>query len=202
MLHPYGDTQTPDAPKLDARALQAQGLNPEAGAPSVDSPLSSTDNPEIFSPNDETIRYFRGLSALSTASYVMQSLKEIPGRKNLVLITNGLSLFQGDNSGNINFSSLFDQLSDNAFRAGVVLNTLDPRGLRATPGVKGFQATPAKSAMVGGNPNFGRGDPGTDSALGSSLMAPLSTRVQPRLPKPPAESQPTTQTILFQRWTR
>jgi VWFA-related protein len=169
VLHPYGDSQTPDAPKVDVRALQAQGLNSEAGSPSVDSPLSSTDSPEIFSPHDDTIRYFRGLSALSTASYVMQSLKEIPGRKNLVLITNGLSLFQSDNSGNVNFSSLLDQLSDNAFRAGVVLNTLDPRGLRATPGVKGFQATPAKSAMVGGNPTFGRGDPGADSALGSSL---------------------------------
>jgi VWFA-related protein len=173
VLHPFADIQSPDAPKMDARALQAQGLNPEAGAPSVDSPLSATDNPEIFSPNDDTIRYFRGLAALSTASYVMQNLKDIPGRKNLVLITNGLSLFQGDNSGNINFSSLFDQLSDNAFRAGVVLNTLDPRGLRATPGVKGFQATPAKSAMVGGNPTFGRGDPGIDSALGSSLDGAL-----------------------------
>jgi len=169
VLHPYADSQTPDDQKLDARALQAQGLNPEAGTPSVDSPLSSTDAPEIFSPNDDTINYFRGLAALSTANYVINSLKEIPGRKNLVLITNGVAIFQSDNSGNVNFTSLLDQLSDNAFRAGVVLNTLDPRGLRATPGVKGFQATPAKSAMVGGNPTFGRGDPGTDSALGSML---------------------------------
>jgi VWFA-related protein len=169
VLHPYGDSQTPDDPKVDVRALQAQGLNSEAGSPSVDSPLSSNDAPEIFSPNDATIRYFRGLSAISTANYVMDSLKEIPGRKNLVLITNGISLFQGDSSGNVNFTSLLDQLSDNAFRSGVVLNTLDPRGLRATPGVKGFQATPGKSAMTGGNPTFGRGDPGTDSALGSML---------------------------------
>jgi VWFA-related protein len=169
VTHPFAASETPDDPKLDARALQARGANPESAAPSVDSPLSLTDTPEIFSPNDDTIRYFRGLSALSTANYVMDSLREIPGRKNLVLITNGLSIFQGDNSGNVNFTQLLDQLTDNAFRAGVVLNALDPRGLRATPGVKSFQATPAKSAMVGGNPAFGRGDPGADSALGSML---------------------------------
>ena len=59
VLHPYGASQVPDDPKVDVRALQAQGLNAEAGAPAVDSPLSSTDAPEIFSPNDDTIRYFR-----------------------------------------------------------------------------------------------------------------------------------------------
>ena len=172
VVHPFGASDTPDAPKVDPRALQAQVPNPEAGAPAVDSPLSITDSPEIFSPNDDTINYFRGLSALSTANYVMDSLKEIPGRKNLVLITSGLSLFNGDNSGNVNFTQLLNQLTDNAFRAGVVINALDPRGLRATPGVKGFQATPAKSAMGGDDPTdatFGRGDAGANSALGRSL---------------------------------
>jgi VWFA-related protein len=169
VVHPYGDSQTPDDPKMNPRALQAQGVNPEAAAPSGDSPLSPTDTPEIFSPNDDTIRYFRGLSALTTANYVMQSLKDLPGRKNLVLITAGLAVFNSDNSGNVNFTSLLDQLTDNAFRSGVVINALDPRGLRATPGVKSFQATPGKSAMVGGNPTFGRGDPGADSALGAPM---------------------------------
>src|SRR5438132_6873688 len=51
VVHPYSASQTPDDPKQDPRALQAQGLNPEAGVPSVDSPLSPTDSPEIFSPN-------------------------------------------------------------------------------------------------------------------------------------------------------
>ncbi len=171
VVHPFGASETPDDPKLNARQLQLQGANAEAPA-SVDSPLSPTDTPEIFSANDDTIRYFRGLSALSTANYVMDSLREIPGRKNLVLITRGLSIFEGDNSGNINFTALLNQLTDNAFRSGVVINALDPRGLRATPGVKGFQATPAKSAMGGDDSAaFGRGDPGSDSALGSMLDA-------------------------------
>ena len=166
--HPFGSSETPDEPKMDARALQTQGLNPEAGVPAVDSPLSSgAEKPEIFSSNDDTIRYFRGLSALSTANYVINSLRGIPGRKNLVLITGGLSLFEGDNSGNVNFTSLLNQLTDNAFRAGVVINTLDPRGLRATPGVKSFQQTPARSSLTPGQSGFGRGDQGENSALGS-----------------------------------
>jgi VWFA-related protein len=169
VVHPFADSLTPDDSKLNPRELQAQGLNPEAGAPAGDSPLSPTDTPEIFSPNDDTIRYFRGLSALTTANYVMQSLKDLPGRKNLVLITAGLALFNGDNSGNVNFTSLLDQLTDNAFRSGVVINALDPRGLRSTPGVKSFQETPAGSAMIGGNRNFGRGDPGASSALGAPM---------------------------------
>jgi hypothetical protein len=62
-----------------------------------------------------------------------------------------------------------NQLTDSAVRAGVVINTLDPRGLRASPGVASFTETPGKSALGGGggtDPNFGRG--GSD-ALGLPL---------------------------------
>jgi len=169
VVHPYGDSQTPDVPRTDPRATLAQAAGGEAAAPLGDSPLSPSDAPEIFSPNDDTIRYFRGLSALTTANYVMQSLKDLPGRKNLVLITAGLALFKSDNSGNLNFTSVLDQLTDNAFRAGVVINAMDPRGLRATPGVKSFQETPTKSSVMPSTGNFGRGDPGRESALGAPM---------------------------------
>jgi hypothetical protein len=51
----------------------------------------------------------------------------------------------------------------------VVVNTFDPRGLGATPGVRSFDATPAKSAMGDVNPNFGKGDPGADAGIAVGL---------------------------------
>jgi hypothetical protein len=111
---------------------------------------------------------------------VIDSLKQIPGRKNLVLITGGIPIFEVAGSGSTfsNTTSLLDQLTANAFRAGVVINTLDPRGLRATAGVKPFQATPGKSAMGGGmtsasqieDQNFGKGDQGVNSAVATGSL--------------------------------
>lgn len=163
VAHPYGTSETPDAPKLTAFAA------PSLDSPSVEEP---SDAPEIFSSNDDTIRYFRGLSAITTANFVINSLREIPGRKNLVIITGGISIFEIGRPDNQDITRLLSQLTDNAIRAGVVINSLDPRGLRASPGVKGFRETPAKSALGGNDPSdltFGKGDPGAQSALGTML---------------------------------
>ena len=166
VVHPFGVSSEPDPVRM---------ANPVAAA-AADSPTaaeSSLEAPEIFSSNDDVVRYNRSLAVISTANYVIESLKQIPGRKNLVLITGGVPIFEVTGSYS-NTTSILTQLTDNAFRAGVVVNTLDPRGLRATPGVKGFQATPAKSALGGNDPGdmlFGRGDPGAQSALGVGLDA-------------------------------
>lgn len=164
--HPFASSDVPE-PLL--------AKNPLA-IPAVDSPSSyidsQTDTPEIYSANDDQIRYFRGLSALTTANFVIDSLRQIPGRKNLVLITGGLAIFEANSTGNYNFTSLLNQLTDNAFRAGVVVNTLDPRGLRATPGVVGFEATPARSALGAADPadaTFGRGGTLDQAAFGALL---------------------------------
>jgi VWFA-related protein len=131
---------------------------------------------------DESVRLTRGLLALSTANRVIDGLREIPGRKSLVLLSAGLPLF-GPSVGSesvgiggganikapniqsglyLNTSMLLRLVSDNAVRSGVVINTMDPRGLNASPGVRGFQDTPAKSALLGGDPNFGHGGSETD----------------------------------------
>jgi len=163
VAHPYGTSETPDDPKLTA--IPEQGLD----SPSVDEP---SETPEIYSSNDDTVRYFRGLSVITTANFVINSLREIPGRKNLVMITGGIPIFEIGKADNVDVTRLLNQLEDNAIRAGVVINSLDPRGLRAAAGVKGFQATPAKSALGGNDPadiTFGKGDPGAQSALGTML---------------------------------
>lgn len=168
VVHPFSASEKPDDVVLTVSPL---------GADSIDSPSAaveslSSDSPEIFSANDDQIRYFRGLSALTTANFVIDSLRTIPGRKSLVLVTGGISLFETNNTGNFNITGLLSQLTDNAFRAGVVVNSLDPRGLRATPGVVGFQATPARSALGGNDPNdltFGRGGALDQAAFGALL---------------------------------
>jgi len=163
-VHPLSDSSVPD-PTL-ASVTPAQSLD----SPAVDEPSEA---PAIYSANDDTIRYFRGLSVISTANYVLNSLREIPGRKDLVMVTGGISVFEiGRSSSDIDVTRLLRQLTDNATRAGVVIDTLDPRGLRASAGVKGFQATPAKSSLGGNDASdgtFGRGDPGANSALGAPL---------------------------------
>lgn len=125
---------------------------------------------------DESARISRALISLSTADRVIDSLGEIPGRKSLVLISGGLPGFGASRSTSANIgggatiklpepatglgsyqSTVFRLLSDHAVRAGVVINTIDPRGLNASPGVVGFDATPAGSALIGGDPNFGKG---------------------------------------------
>ena len=164
VVHPYSVSEEPDPVRM---------ANPIASA-AADSPTaaeSALEAPEIFSSSDDVVRYNRSLAVLTTANIVIDSLKQIPGRKNLVLITGGIPIFEVIGSIS-NTTSILTQLTDNAFRAGVVVNTLDPRGLRATPGVKGFQATPAKSALGGNDPAdllFGRGDPGAEGALARGL---------------------------------
>jgi VWFA-related protein len=136
---------------------------------------------DFSDPNNETQRYYRGLFSLSTASYVLDSMKELPGRKTMVLISGGIPIFETSAAGTVfsNMTYLINQLSDHAARAGVVINTLDPRGLKATPGVRGFDDTPARSALSTPDASFGRGGstagradittPGGDDVFGSTL---------------------------------
>ena len=122
-------------------------------------------------PNDEFQRLFRGLMSLTTANFVISSLKEIPGRKSLVIISGGIPIFETANNGSAysNVSYLLNRLSDNAVRAGVVINTMDPRGLKASTGVASFVDTPGRSALGGPqDPTFGRGG-GSDEMFGLPL---------------------------------
>ena len=165
VAHPWAASEVPDAARM---------TNPLGAQVVLDSATESTVAPEIFSSNDESIRLNRSLSAVITANLVIEGLKQIPGRKNLILITEGIPIFEVNGTGSSfsNTSSVLMQLTDNAFRSGVVVHSLDPRGLRATPGVKGFQATPAKSSLGGNDVDdltFGRGDPGSSSAIGGIL---------------------------------
>ena len=141
---------------------QAEGI---ASTPDLDPDTSVQD---VGGADDETVRLFRGLITLQTTNYLIDSLKEIPGRKSLVLISGGIPIFESTSTGTAysSVSSMLNLLTDNAARAGVVINTLDPRGLRASPGVASFVDTPGRSALGGGTGAFGRGE---SDALGPTL---------------------------------
>jgi VWFA-related protein len=135
---------------------------------------------------DNVNKGFRTLMSLATTNSVILGLKSLPGRKSVVLISGGLPLYDSNEQGVVidrstgeslpaqdirpiygDVSSLIQIIVDNASRAGVVVNTMDVRGLQPRPGVRGFQDTEAKSGLgmsvgsasvAGGgmNPGFGR----------------------------------------------
>jgi VWFA-related protein len=168
--HALMNFNNPDLPRFSGipTPIGAGGDNPMT--PEADAADLGTS--DISSASDEQNRLFRGLSTLTTAEFVIDSLKEIPGHKNLVIISGGIPIFEISNSGSVysNVSYILNQLSDDAMRAGVVVNTLDPRGLRATPGVAGFEATPARSALdMNLDPAFGRGGTQSQAVFGGML---------------------------------
>ena len=123
---------------------------------SVDSINAANSN--IDGSNEATTRGFRALATLLTASEVTNYMKVLPGRKSVVLVSGGLPLAEtstgqvmiGDSRGaapvtmaetrsyisNVNY--ILHTLVDRASRAGVVINTLDIRGLTAARGVSRF----------------------------------------------------------------
>jgi VWFA-related protein len=158
---------------------------------------------------DNVNKGFRTLISLATTNSVILGLKSIPGRKSVVLISGGLPLYESNEQGTVidrttgetiavqevrplygDTSSLIQTIVDNAGRAGVVVNTMDVRGLQPRPGVRGFQDTEAKSglgmtvgsASVGGggmNPGFGRTPDvaliaGTDSLAGAEGLRAIA----------------------------
>lgn len=150
---PLGGASGPLAPAA------AVADNFEASIDSQD--LASTS--ERASPGDDINQLFRGLSSLTTAMFVVDGLREIPGHKNVVIISGGIPIFEARSTGAAftNVTYLLNQLSDRAVRSGVVISTLDPRGLNATPGVVGFSQTPTgttyENQIMGRSSAFGRG---------------------------------------------
>lgn len=180
VAHPFSTTGPADPKRIE---------NPKT-AGVVDEDLSDQlievqDRPEFFSPNEEANLYSRGLSTLSTAVYVIDSLREIPGHKNMVIISGGIPIFTPTNNteGETIFSNvtyLLQHLSDVALRAGVTINALDPRGLSATPGVVSFTETEGRSnyqaEIMGTRTGFGRGGV-ADQATLSPLLAGAGERL-------------------------
>ena len=158
---------------------------PFGDATASDTLNAALNNGEFEGPAEGTNQIPRSMLGLSVANQVVDSLRQIPGRKNLVLVSGGLPMFDLSRTGAIiaDVTQVFRQLTDNATRSGVVVNTMDVRGLKTTGAVAAFRDTPAKSALGGGtfaggdeNPNFGRGMD-TERLGDRSLTEQLTLRI-------------------------
>jgi VWFA-related protein len=118
-------------------------------------------NTDFEGPSEGTNQVPRAMLALSVSNYIIDSLRQIPGRKSLILLSGGLPLFDLTRSGSYitDVGQLFQIVTDNATRSGVVINTMDVRGLTTAGVVAKFVDTPGRSALGGGT--FAGGDVST-----------------------------------------
>jgi VWFA-related protein len=82
--------------------------------------------------NDFRSNYFV-TGTLGAVNYVIRGMSELPGRKSIMLLSDGFRLFNRDASGSIESSRIMASLRsliDQANRSSVVIYTLDPRGLQ------------------------------------------------------------------------
>jgi VWFA-related protein len=160
----------------------AQAADSFGGTGPSDAISASSGN--LDASEDGTIRGMRALSTLVAAGEVIDSMKLLPGRKNLMLLSGGLPLFETTSEavrvggaqvsviesrmyfGNLGY--LMRLLTDRASRAGVVINTLDVRGLKAQRGVSRFTdpGNEATSALFGGANGGGAGTFGRQANQG------------------------------------
>lgn len=147
-------------PTSTAARAAAESAAAAAGE-SLDSAMDvSGDVIDINSVADDSDKSLRAFMTLGMASFVIDSMEELPGRKSLVLISGGLPLLDGQSGSTVGrVSSLLNLLTDNATRAAVSIHTMDIRGVTAygelrsiddlaTPNV--LPPTPTGSAGGGG----------------------------------------------------
>ncbi len=70
---------------------------------------------------------------LGAINYIVRGMRELPGRKSIMLMSDGFELFTADKDGFTNSARVLDSLRklvDLANRSSVVIYTMDPRGLQ------------------------------------------------------------------------
>ncbi|MGH9822432.1 MAG: VWA domain-containing protein, partial [Blastocatellia bacterium] len=180
---------------VDATGSLAQAMSDQTGGAGMAPALFGVSgNPiDIDNPNDDSNSTIRAYMTLGTASFVIDSMGQLPGRKTMVLVSGGIQALgpgggapvvagQGSgtnqqgladipeaSAGPVGGSANFwlDQLADKATRAGVAINTLDLRGLSGQTGVASFEDTPGKSGLGGGTSSAGFGRTADNTMLGN-----------------------------------
>jgi VWFA-related protein len=108
------------------------------------------------------------VGTLGALSYVVRGLKELPGRKSTVLLTDSLNLFDSTGGGNYRVLDALRRLIDLANRSSVVFYSLDARGLQTLNDT-------AANSMVG-KTEGGGGEVTATGLSGSRLMQDLMAR--------------------------
>ncbi|HEX8852207.1 MAG TPA: VWA domain-containing protein, partial [Pyrinomonadaceae bacterium] len=132
---------------------------------------------DAYRPGQQLDRFREELFSVGTLgalNFVVRGLKDLPGRKSVVLFSDGFKLYTED-PGNVRIVDSLRRLTDLARRAPVVFYTIDPRGLQSF----GFNAADDLTGPIGtfgGAPGFA--DPtkvGAEKA--SAQNRQMSTRV-------------------------
>ncbi|MBP6003782.1 MAG: VWA domain-containing protein [Pyrinomonadaceae bacterium] len=76
------------------------------------------------------------VGSLGALSYVVRGMSALPGRKAVALLSEGFALYEPDGGINPRLGTALKNFTDLAIRTGVVVYTIDPRGLVA-PGMTG-----------------------------------------------------------------
>jgi len=109
------------------------------------------------------------VGTLGALNYVVRGLKELPGRKSAVLLTDALNLFSSTGSQNYRALDSLRRLIDLANRSSVVFYTIDARGL-----LSGNDS--ADNALVGQTKGDGSGEIASTGLSGSRIMTDLRSR--------------------------
>jgi VWFA-related protein len=96
-------------------------------------PISSGAGSDEGASAEERLDEFRhelfSVGTLGAIHFVVQGLRELPGRKSVILLSDGFKIFNRDRDNRRVLDSL-QQLTDLANRASVVIYTIDTRGLQ------------------------------------------------------------------------
>ena len=96
---------------------------------------------------------------LGSLKFIVGGMKQLPGRKSVILFSDGIRLFSRGELGSSGSSRVFDfltRLVDEASRASVVFYTVDPRGLAYTGLTAADSVRPTANAMGQAMANRGR----------------------------------------------
>jgi len=177
--HPYSAFNNfKGVDRLNPLGALNSGDSAEVGGPASTGANSMSSGPlDAETSLDGYTRGARALITLAVAGNVIDSMRSLPGRKNMVLFSGGLPIFESTQSQvsldgapvsiqetsslttGVNY--LLRLLTDRASRAGVAINTMDVRGLKASRGVSSF-TDPGNEARSGlgrfdsGGATFGR----------------------------------------------
>lgn len=115
-----------------------------ARAASILDPVSGLD---AFSDADDAREYHFATSAIGRIDDVLSHLAKLPGRKSIILVSEGFALF-GPGMDNASIRYLMQRLVDRANRAGTVIYAIDPRGLVIT-GITAADGPMSSAQMAG-----------------------------------------------------
>ncbi len=99
------------------------------------------------------------VGTLGAVQYIVRGLRELPGRKSVVLISDGVKIFsRNEPTGSLRVLTALQSLTELANRASVVIYTMDARGLQAL----GLTAADSTSGMTSAQVEQGLSDRRSD----------------------------------------